>query len=405
MAAEQNTAALFVYGDLTNALNNIPDDAKISGFAIHINGRSEASRAQAYVVQFVKSTLHIGTNQASTNTEKFTPDGITLTYGGLGNFFDLGSNLTGADVKNADLGVVLRFRNTDGSQSTTLSIDMISMTIYYNRKPVAVNDLFSAPSAGNVIAGNVLLNDSDPENNALITTVETPPAEGNLVLNANGTFTYTPQSGFEDGIVQFTYRATDNGNPSQFSTATVTLVYPAKTLPVEFISFDAKKSGSGVLLTWSVGTEVNVDRYEVERSNDGAKFTKIGSLLATHNSSYSFTDLQPLTGTSYYRVRNVDHDGQFKYTIVLKYQNGNAIGLFKAFPTVTQGMVTFQHPSAREHAVITITSLEGKTLRSIIPAHGSISTPIDFSALPAGTYLLRYQGESSQPETFKILKQ
>lgn len=175
-------------------------------------------------------------------------------------------------------------------------------------------------------------------------------------------------------------------------------------LPVEFISFDTRKADNGVQLTWKVGTEINVDRYEIERSTDGVNFKKIGTVNATQNSSYSFTDLQPINGVSYYRVRNVDIDGAFKYTTVLKYKNGLSEMLFKAFPTTTRGLVTFQHPSVAGNALIIISSLEGRTLRSITPMHGSLSTPIDLSAYSSGTYLLRYQGENGHSETFRIIK-
>jgi hypothetical protein len=175
-------------------------------------------------------------------------------------------------------------------------------------------------------------------------------------------------------------------------------------LPVEFISFDARKADYGVQLTWKVGTEINVDRYEIERSTDGVNFKKIGTVNATQNSNYSFTDLQPINGVSYYRVRNIDIDGAFKYTTVLKYKNGLSEMLFKAFPTTTRGLVTFQHPSVAGNALIIISSLEGRTLRSITPMHGSLSTPIDLSAYSSGTYLLRYQGENGHSETFRIIK-
>jgi hypothetical protein len=185
----------------------------------------------------------------------------------------------------------------------------------------------------------------------------------------------------------------------------ITISYLLEILPVEFISFDAKKVDNGVQLTWKVGVEVDVDRYEVERSTNGAHFTKIGYMPATQSSSYSFTDLKPLTGTAYYRVRNVDRDGQFKYTTVVKYSNNTSDLQYKAFPTTTKGQVTFQHPSATGKAAISVHTLEGRTVRSVTPAQGSISTPVDLSTLPSGTYLLQYQGENGRSEAFRIIKQ
>ncbi|HYH16210.1 MAG TPA: T9SS type A sorting domain-containing protein, partial [Flavisolibacter sp.] len=63
------------------------------------------------------------------------------------------------------------------------------------------------------------------------------------------------------------------------------------------------------------------------------------------------------------------------------------------------------HPSVTGKATISVHTLEGRSVRSISPSPGSISTPVDLSTLPAGTYLLKYQSESGSSETFRILKQ
>ncbi|HYH15174.1 MAG TPA: T9SS type A sorting domain-containing protein [Flavisolibacter sp.] len=209
-----------------------------------------------------------------------------------------------------------------------------------------------------------------------------------------------------DFRIRFTFSAIGGNNRDvDFDDFSIGGLEQAPPLPVDFISFDAKKAENGVLLTWNVGTEINVERYDIERSTDGNTFEKIGAITATQNSTYNFTDQQPLSGTSYYRVRNVDFDGQYAYTTVLRYSNGQADKLFNAFPTLTRDKVTLKHPSVTGQSLITITNLEGRTIRSLTPARGSMSTLVDFSILPSGTYLLRFQGENGQSEIFRIVKQ
>ncbi|MBL7811076.1 MAG: cadherin-like domain-containing protein, partial [Bacteroidetes bacterium] len=74
------------------------------------------------------------------------------------------------------------------------------------------------------ITGDVKVNDFDPEGNTQ--TVNPTPvsnvSNGTLVLNSNGTYTYTPNPGFV-GNDQFVYRTCDNGTPSVCDTATVYL--------------------------------------------------------------------------------------------------------------------------------------------------------------------------------------
>ena len=99
-------------------------------------------------------------------------------------------------------------------------------------------------------------------------------------------------------------------------------------LPVEWLSFKANAintpTGSKVALDWSTASEKNVINYEVERSEDGKVFKKIGDELAASNTagnhSYSALDEKPLSGISYYRIRQTDYDGK---TSVTKIQSVN----------------------------------------------------------------------------------
>ncbi|WP_066403671.1 Ig-like domain-containing protein [Flavisolibacter tropicus] len=401
-----STVTLNLSGALNNAANTIPNSAIIAGFEVNIQAGTNIGVVNASLVQFTYEGTPIGTNQAPPSGKPFNPGQGTQIFGGPNNLFGF-PPLYGEDIKDPNQGLAIQFTNSQGP-AKTLNIDSISITIYYNLAPIVVNDQFGTAVITNPITGNVLANDSDPTGQVLTATVETQPGVGTLNLQANGTFTFTPPVVFFGGEVTFTYRATDNGNPTNFGIATVTLIYPEQIpppLPVEFISFEASKADNGVQLSWKVGTEINVVRYEIERSTDGTNFKKIGSVDATQKSSYSFTDVQPVNGLAYYRVRNVDHDGAFKYTTVVKFKNDLSAALFKAFPTTTNGLVTFQHPTVVGKTLITINNLEGRTLRAITPANGSLSTQIDLSAYPSGTYFLRYQGGNGHSEAFRIIKQ
>ena len=68
----------------------------------------------------------------------------------------------------------------------------------------------------------VLANDSDPEGSALTAILVSSPSNGTLTLNADGTFNYTPNSGFT-GIDSFTYKANDGSLDSNVATVTITV--------------------------------------------------------------------------------------------------------------------------------------------------------------------------------------
>ena len=96
-----------------------------------------------------------------------------------------------------------------------------------NTAPVAVDDDFGTSFAD----ANVLANDSDPDGDALSAILEQGPASGNLSLNANGTFSYTPAPGFV-GQVAFTYRASDGQALSNLATVRFVVSLDSSSPPV-----------------------------------------------------------------------------------------------------------------------------------------------------------------------------
>jgi len=82
------------------------------------------------------------------------------------------------------------------------------VTITVNAKPVAVNDTWTTDQDApiTVPALGVLGNDTDACWGTLTAVLVTDPAHGALVLNADGSFTYTPHAGFS-GVDTFTYPA------------------------------------------------------------------------------------------------------------------------------------------------------------------------------------------------------
>ncbi len=93
-----------------------------------------------------------------------------------------------------------------------------------NDHPIAVNDSYSVNEDGslNVAAAGVLSNDTDPESDPLTASLVTTTPNGALTLNADGSFSYTPNAGLL-GTDTFTYRANDLMVPSSNATVTITV--------------------------------------------------------------------------------------------------------------------------------------------------------------------------------------
>lgn len=84
-------------------------------------------------------------------------------------------------------------------------------------------------------------------------------------------------------------------------------------LPIELIDFDAVKKGNTVELNWSTASEINNERFDILRSNDGVDFQKIESLPGAGDSNsilhYQTYDTDPEPDWNYYKLNQVDFDG------------------------------------------------------------------------------------------------
>lgn len=99
------------------------------------------------------------------------------------------------------------------------------------------------------------------------------------------------------------------------------------SLPIKLIYFTAKLNDGIVNLDWATAAEVNNNFFTVERSTDGENFepllTKPGAGNSTVNLYYNATDESPVSGYSYYRLKQTDFDGHYTYSNIETVKNGD----------------------------------------------------------------------------------
>lgn len=90
-------------------------------------------------------------------------------------------------------------------------------------------------------------------------------------------------------------------------------------VPLQFLKFTAQRKQNYSQLDWSTARELNAEKYEIERSEDGISYRSIGIVLA-HNAggtnNYQYNDALLLNGTAWYRIRSVDKNGRYNYSTV-----------------------------------------------------------------------------------------
>lgn len=108
----------------------------------------------------------------------------------------------------------------------------------------------------------------------------------------------------------------------QFTHAVMTCKFDAAgVLPVEFSSFEAEKEGDYTLLVWSTAFESDNEGFYVEKSTDGKFFQEfafiVGEGNSTESNTYEALDRDPVAGTNYYRLKQVDYNGNERYSDVI----------------------------------------------------------------------------------------
>jgi PKD repeat protein len=167
-------------------------------------------------------------------------------------------------------------------------------------------------------------------------------------------------------------------------------------LPVELVGFEARPTDHAVHCAWSTASELNNDRFEVERSRDGVAFELVGIVPGAGNSTttlnYALDDPRPYQGLSYYRLCQVDMDGTRTYSEIAMVTFEDAIGdpLVTPMPVTGPGVVTVPASSDGELR-LEVVDLNGRLVMAAdhVVQRGMNAIPFALPALPAGIYALR----------------
>ncbi len=177
-------------------------------------------------------------------------------------------------------------------------------------------------------------------------------------------------------------------------------------LPVEVINFKATPFGSEALLSWQMAVENNNDHFEIERSADGSNWQKIGTVAGYENSAglltYDFTDHQPYSKSNYYRLRQINKDGTFSYSIV-RQVNFQSKNITVVYPNPVKDQLHIATNYSGINYDVTITNTAGQEL--LRKNKASDKTILSIGHLPAGVYIVKLSQQQQQPVYYKVIKQ
>lgn len=272
--------------------------------------------------------------------------------------------------------------------------------------PVARDDGYTTAQDVAVSGQTLAINDNDADNtNAQLTwslvSGGTATSNGELTVNANGTFSWTPEAGYW-GTVNFTYQACD---PAMLCDPALVTINVYSTLPVELVNFAGRNAGTVNQLSWSTASEQNNDRFEVERSPDASEFERIGILPGGGNSQqerrYAWDDVYPLHGANYYRLKQVDSDGTSSYSPMVAVMVAQREAYCEVQLIDPAGLYVL-HCGQKEGAFAELMNAYGQTVRGVT-ALSNGRYQVDLRGLPAAAYVVRFQ-EGDQVRTYKLMK-
>ena len=206
--------------------------------------------------------------------------------------------------------LVLLFNESQGVPSAQIDYGSVSLDIQAGEPPVATDDAYATDEdvTLNVSAANgVLSNDSDPdENETLSAVLVNGPTNGSVTLNADGSFTYTPDANY-NGPDAFTYRASDAANFSNIGTVSLTVNSVDDAPVARADSYSLSDADS--TLTVNAANGVLRNDFDVEGSPLSVELvstTSNGDLTLNSDGSFSYTPSSNLVGRDSftYQVRS-----------------------------------------------------------------------------------------------------
>jgi hypothetical protein len=113
-------------------------------------------------------------------------------------------------------------------------------------------------------------------------------------------------------------------------------------LPITLVDFTAIAENNNVQLRWGTAQEINNDFFTIERSADGETFQALGKMPAKGTTyqqhTYNFVDRNPLSGRSYYRLKQTDFDGRYSFSRTVMVDNDNIVrARLNAYPNPFDG--------------------------------------------------------------------
>jgi hypothetical protein len=390
-----NVKGVLQYDNVTTRTTTINSSLILSNQNFQL-GDNNLIIGSSAIISGTSSTRYIVTNGTGTltingvgTTNKLFPIGISSTYnpvtisntGTVDNFSVNVTSTLSPPPLDQNKVVNRLWAITEGAPGGS----NVTLTLQYNTGdyPVTFNN-----TSGNIVIGR---------HNGSV-WLETPAAWGNPLSNI---FTATAS-----GFTQFSPFAIGNSG----------------ALPVELTAFNYSVDGRDVKLTWETTKEINNAGFDVERKNplnlpEGGKaeWSKLGFVQGSGTSNtakvYNYADKKLNTGKYYYRLKQIDYNGNFEYydlnsEVIIGKPASFDVSQNYPNPSNPKSKIDYQIPFNGKVTlkIYDITGREVTTLISGQKEAGYYTAEFDGTSLASGIYIYRLTAEGNGQSFSKVMK-
>jgi carboxypeptidase T len=178
-------------------------------------------------------------------------------------------------------------------------------------------------------------------------------------------------------------------------------------LPVAFLSFEGKIVGDGkVELKWNTTINDQHDYFEVQRSVDGLQFITIGQVGTAP--PCMFMDTAALPGVNYYRIKQVDKNGSFAYSTVIRVQYAKNKLSYSLYPNPAHDVVKLYVTGSKDEQLrVVLSDLSGRRLaeQNVVVQPSATELKLSLAAYPAQVLVLSiFDAKGGLLATEKLVK-
>ncbi len=247
---------------------------------------------------------------------------------------------------------------------------------------------------GGITSYNVTVNANGGQDISPVTSAGGTPIRYLLKNGEPGNTGFTTASGGVDyptvGFIACPNQYTLSGMTS-FSKFTVNGANAGGTgLPVKLIYFTGKKVENYSQLDWATAIEIDNEKFVVERSGDGVHFEAIGSVKGagstTVRQDYQWMDKTPLSGWNYYRLKQVDFDGDFEYTniVAVNFDGDETAPSIIVYPSPSKDFINVQILGSNQIVEAVLYNMIGQAVKNVTP-----NERMSVEDLPSGEYFIK----------------